>query len=125
MPEKLHGPPETVVEVDQGSESEQSLGLVEIGQRVRHIARPAWRVPSRERPPQERLQLLDHGKQADPLPAADVEGLATDPHSLGGKDVRVNDVVDVGEVARLSAVAVDLHRLAAERPSDEARDDGG
>ncbi len=42
---------------------------------------------------------------------------------LAGEQVGLHDVVDVGEVARLRAVAVHLERLPAQPPLDEARDD--
>src|SRR5262249_57735977 len=38
----------------------------------------------------------------------------------GGQQIRLDDVVDVSEVARLRAVAVYLERPAANRPEDEA-----
>ena len=39
------------------------------------------------------------------------------------RDERVHHVVDVGEAARLLAVAVDAQRLVAQRPAHEARHD--
>ena len=52
--------------------------------------------------------------------------LNTSPDTPGvsiGEQVPLHDVVDVREVARLLAVAVDLERLALERQLEEARDD--
>src|SRR5262249_60275844 len=54
--------------------------------------------------------------------AADVEHLARGGGRARGEDVRLDDVVDIREVARLTAVAVDLQQLAAQRPENEAGD---
>src|SRR3989454_10810605 len=60
-----------------------------------------------------------------PVPAADVEDLAADARGARGEQVGLDDVVDVREVPRLGAVAVDLEGLAAEAPEDEPRDHRG
>src|SRR5260370_652600 len=56
--------------------------------------------------------------------AAHVVGAAGDAGRVaaGGQQVGRDHVVDVGEVARLGAVAVHLQRLALLAPQDEARD---
>jgi hypothetical protein len=78
-------------------------------------------VPARQRSAEQRLQPADDVEQAHAITAANVEH-AGGFGRLGGPAVGVHDVVDVGEVARLVAVAVDLERLPGECPQDEARD---
>src|SRR5262249_24365191 len=71
---------------------------------------------------QDRLESRDDLQQAHATAAADVEGLARRPGCLGGEQVGLDDVVYVGEVAGLRAVAVHFEPLAAQTPLDEARD---
>ena len=47
------------------------------------------------------------GVDRDPLGAGDVEGFAGQAGASAGQEVGLDDVGDVGEVARLLAVAVD------------------
>src|SRR5215470_11559657 len=70
------------------------------------------------------LQSGDDLEQARPAAAAHVVRLARDG-SRGCRrrqEIGGDHVVDVGEVSRLRPVAVDLERLALDRPEDEARD---
>ena len=50
--------------------------------------------------------------------------LAARPVRVGGQDVGLDHVLDLGEVARLRAVTVDLHGPAFERGQNELRNDG-
>ena len=59
------------------------------------------------------------------LAGGDVHHVARSLGRVGCPDVRVDDVVDVGEVAGLLAVAVDRHGLACVDRGDEARHDRG
>ncbi len=59
------------------------------------------------------------------LAVGDVDDLTGDARGLRRAQVRVHDVGDVGEVARLFAVAVDDGALAGQQRRDEARDDAG
>src|SRR5262245_17243547 len=81
-------------------------------------------MPPLELSSQDRLESRDDLQQAHATAAADVEGLARRPGCLGGEQVGLDDIVDVGEVAGLRAVAVHFERLTAQPPLDEARDDG-
>src|SRR5882724_1974202 len=74
-------------------------------------------------PTQEALESRDDVQEAHAISAADVEDLARRGRRVAGEPVGLHDVVDVGEVARLRAVAVHLERLTAQPPLDEARDD--
>src|SRR5215467_1254350 len=82
-------------------------------------------VMGRQRAPEQALERGDDLEQARPAAAADVVGLARDGRRRrgSGQEIGRHHVVDVGEVARLRAVAVDLERLALPAPEDEARDD--
>ncbi len=60
---------------------------------------------------------------AHALVADEVVGAALRLLGERGDDA-VGEILDVHELARLAAVAVDLQRLAGERARDEARDDG-
>ena len=57
------------------------------------------------------------------LAARDVEHLARGARRGAGQQVRLDGVVDVAEVARLLAVAVDGRRAPLQRRRDEVRDD--
>src|SRR5436305_5850238 len=60
--------------------------------------------------------------ERDPLAAGDVVDTTADAIGFEGCDVRVDDVVDVREVARLLAVAEDHGRLAMTIGPDEPWD---
>ena len=66
-----------------------------------------------------RGEIVDRRLDAGP----DVEDLALGPWSDRRQQRRVDGVVDVGVVARLLAVAVDLERLAVDRRGEELGDD--
>src|SRR5207249_9436314 len=72
---------------------------------------------------QEALEPRDDVQEAHAITAADVEDLARRGRRLAGEQVGLHDVVDVGEVARLRAVAVHLERLAAQPRLVEGGDD--
>ena len=67
---------------------------------------------------------LGHVEERMAGAAGHVQHLARDGRGGHRQHVRLHHVVDVGEVARLLAVAVHLERLAAERLLEEARDHG-
>src|SRR5262249_38245566 len=80
-------------------------------------------MPPLELPPQDRLEPRDDLQEAHTIAAAHVEAPARRLGCLGGQQVGLDDVVDVGEVAGLRAVAVHFERLTAQPPLDESRDD--
>ena len=103
------------------------LAAADVGQRVRHVAHPGRRVLALEGASEHALEPRDDVEQARAAAAADIVGLARDGRRrrARGEQVGRHDVVDIGEVARLRAVAVDLQRLALDAPEDEARDHRG
>src|SRR5438552_19095246 len=72
--EEVHGAAQPFVEVHQRRVVHQALGLADVGQRVRYVARAARRVAARQRAPQQLLQPPDDVEEAHALAAADVEG---------------------------------------------------
>jgi len=79
-------------------------------------------VAALEAAPHDRLELRDDLEKAHAASAADVEHFARRPGCRGRQYIRLDDVVDVGEVTRLGAVAVNLERPAGEPPENEAGD---
>src|SRR5919197_4525782 len=124
-PEILDRAPEPLVEGDERRVAQEPLALRDVRERVGHVARARRPVPARQAPPEDRLELRDDLEQAHPVTAADVEHLAADAGRARGEQVGLDDVVDVREVPRLGAVAVDLEGLPAEAPEDESGNDRG
>ena len=117
---------EPLLHVDSRPVAEQALGPrrcppTSRGRPLR--ARP--RTPSRravEQPPDRVGQLVDRRRAT----RGDVDDRRPrTPAASAASRFAVDDVVDVREVARLLAVAVDGHRLAVRDRADEARHDGG
>ena len=71
------------------------------------------------------LQRVEQSVEGGALAVGDVDDLAHAARRLGGAEVRVHDVRDVCEVARLLAVAVDDGPRARHQRVNEARDDAG
>jgi hypothetical protein len=78
---------------------------------VAHVARAGRDVVHRRPLALELGDGVDDLEQRVAVAAGDVHRLARDALGVHGEQVRVHDVVDVREVARLLAVAVDLERL--------------
>src|SRR5690242_827754 len=70
------------------------------------------------------LQDRDEVEHAGLAAGADVDR-AADVATVGGGEVRRDDIADVDVVARLAAVAVDRRSAAVHQPAAEDRDDAG
>src|SRR5207245_2685714 len=104
--------------------AEQPLRLRDVGERVAHVARARRGVGARQAAVEEVADRVGDGDERVARAAGDVEDLARHPRRRHREQVSLHHVVDVGEVARLLAVAVHLERLARERLGEEARDHG-
>src|SRR5438046_1679434 len=122
--EVLHHPLEALVELDLRHVPQHAPGLVDVRLAVPDVSGPAFSKPPADPPAHEQLELAHDVEQADPRSAGDVEDLAARPVRVGGQDVGLDHVLDLGEVARLRAVTVDLHGPAFERGQNELRNDG-
>src|SRR3989441_1108749 len=118
----LNRPPEPLVEVHQRRVAQQPLRLRDVRERVWHVAGGRGGVSPLEAAHHDRLELRDDLEKAHAASAADVEHLARHRGRLGRQYIRFDHVVDVSEVTRLGAVAVNLERPAGEPPQDEAGD---
>ena len=84
--------------------------------RVADLSGPRRRVDRRDAGAHDVAQLAGQLVERDPVVAGDVEHVARQRSAARARrEVRLDDVVDVGEVARLLAVAEDQRRLAAQR----------
>src|SRR5436190_6760129 len=97
------GSAQALVEVDRGLVAEDVAGLGDVGERVAHVARARIDVEGFDLLAGQRRNPAEDLVEADALAAGYVEGLARGPRSLGGEQVGVDRVVDVGEVARMPA----------------------
>lgn len=113
---------EAFPEVDLGVVVEEFLGLRDVGVGVVHVARTRVVVDGVDVGAEQVVEGVDEFVDGDAAATADVERFAGDV-ALGGEDVRLDGVIDEGEVAGLLAVAVDDGTLAVEHEVDELRDD--
>ena len=111
---------EAVVERDLRAPAELALDQRDVEHRALHVAEPRRLEPRRRVDARDLrargVQLRDRRV----LAGADVVRAAGLPD---GREQRVDDVVDVDEVAALGAVAEDHRLLAAREPLEEDRDD--
>ena len=115
--EPLPGAAHAVLEADARDGNRASCGCARstpaCGARRRAARRRGCAAASR---PSNALEDADDVEQRVTLVARDVEHFAADAGRGQRQPIGLHDVVDVGEVARLLAVAVDLERLVAAAP---------
>ena len=68
---------------------------------------------------EQAVELIDQLQQRDAAADREIHHLAGGVRRFERQQIAVNDVIDVGEVARLRAVAVDRRRFAGQHRRDE------
>src|SRR5690348_3227400 len=116
-------PPESFLEVDRRAPAEHPLRLAHVGPRVAHVAGTGIAVLALDRPVENPADRVCERVDARRRTCGDVEDPAARALGLACADRRLDDVVDVREVARLLAVAEDRHGVAGLDRGDEERHD--
>jgi hypothetical protein len=88
------------------------------------IAGPWGLIRGRNYLVREFSQAFQHGLEGNALTAGNIEGFATRPHSLKSQEIRLDDVLDIGKIARLCAITIDDWWLLAEERLNESRQYG-
>src|SRR6188472_3481644 len=122
--EELNGAAQALFELDGRRVAERFARGGEVGVRVAYVAGARWQEVSLDRLAEQPADRVGDVIHARGLPAGDVERPAARTLGGPGGDRRGDRVVDVGEVARLLAVAVDRHLLTGGDRGDEERDHG-
>jgi hypothetical protein len=86
---------------------------------VAQVARPRLLVAGLDVAPREVLHVPQQLVQGGPPSGRDVEHLAADPLGVHRKQVAVDDVPNIGGVARLLSVAENFRRHAIQKRGDE------
>jgi len=94
------------VEVDELGVTHQTPRLVDVCERVGHVAGSARRMVPLQRTAQQLIQPADDVEQAHALATADVERHARGGRRRSRDQLGIDHVVDISEVARLTSVAV-------------------
>lgn len=105
---------EAVPEGDDGGVADEGLGFGDVGQGVFDVAGARGCVAWGDGVAGHVVNQLNDGIDGDFVAAGDVDHFAAGFRGAGGQQVGVDDVVDVGKVAALLAVAIDGRGLAAE-----------
>src|SRR5262249_41435084 len=113
------GATQTVLEADARAEAELAVDVLDRRLRMADVAGPRSDVAARQCMADQALEYGDDVEQRVALVARDVEDRSADPRRGERQAVGVHHVVDVREVARLLAVAVDLQRLPIEGRAHE------
>src|SRR5215213_8253429 len=119
LEEPVHGALQAVAERDARLEADHPPRLADVGPRVAHVACARWQELLLDVAPDEvadRVRELEHGRL---LTRSDVQHRAARVGCVPGEEVAVDHVLDEREVARLSSVAVDAHRLTRRDRRDE------
>src|ERR1017187_6154640 len=114
----------TFRESHYGFPAEKSFRLRDVGLTVEDVA-GARRVELRLHVLTENLvHGSDEIQERDAAAAGDVEGLTECLfRCFTGEQVGVDDILDMGEIARLAAITKDGRRFVAQNGRDESRDD--
>src|SRR5580704_13922729 len=114
-----------LADVDLGLVAEERARGRDVGERVAYVAGPDGAVLGLERRPRDVADVRDELVERRAIPASEVHELARElARRRRREEVRVDDVVDVAEVARLLAVAEHDGPLLADRGGDELGHDG-
>src|SRR5437879_1410111 len=123
LQEELRGEPETFFEADPGLPAKELARTHDVRPGVADVAGPLMLLVALDRAAEDGCdrvgELVDRGRAS----GRDVEHRAADAVRFRRQHVRLDDVLDVGEVASLLAVAVDRDRPSVRDRGDEARND--
>src|SRR5438034_7346586 len=103
--QELDRPAQALLEVDRGSIAEDVPGCRHVGPRVANVTGPRRLEAPLDRLVEGAADQLGELVHACSHAGRDVEDLAARVVCVSGQEVRLDDVRDVGEVARLLAVA--------------------
>ena len=105
--EVLHGAAETLVDVEARLVADELPGTGDVGERVAHVTDAGSGVGGLDGLPGDLADLVHERVQRDALAARDVHDPSRRLRGGAGREVRLDRVLDVAEVARLLAVAED------------------
>src|SRR6266545_2150482 len=120
-----HGLGQTILEADSWLITEDTARLRDVGLRVLDVARPRVCVDRLDVRSDELADRLEKRVQRNPAPGRDVDYFPTRSVGGTGSQNAVDDVGDVGEIARVLAVAVNGRLTGVAERADEERDDAG
>src|SRR4030095_13259721 len=103
----FHGALEPRIEVHARAIAEQLSRLPDVGEAVPDVAGAHGAVARLRRPPQLTPECSEQRSQAHSRSRSHVHGLTGKVTGREGPDVRIDDVVDVGEVSGLTPVTID------------------
>ena len=119
LPVPLDGITKTFLETDLRLIPEMFLRARNIRLRVLDVARTRIRINRRDIFTRDFIDLLEHRIHGDPIAARHIEDLPGYTGYRAREKIRFHDVLDVCEVARLEAIAVDCRALTLKHGGNE------
>jgi hypothetical protein len=95
----------------------------DVGLRMLDITGASFSVHGLDSPIQNRINLLKHRVDGNPFAASYIEDLAGVSRNMACEQVRLDDVLNVREIARLQAVSVNRGPSILEHGRNEERED--